>query len=180
MTKTGSYLLIFMLAVASCGEEDTDKPSTPLPFFDLTGFIAATVRDSQTMDVKKSVLVDRLTETKSIDSYKIWQDIKQFDAYDINRPALFDKYHIDSIIQGNLKEISYHPTEEDLKVRLLRVQYDQNRVTKIVIKTVFNSFLEDVFLDIEWVPQDGYEIHRSSDKLLGSTTSQVISVQQIK
>jgi hypothetical protein len=178
MTKPGSYLLLFLLTLASCSQENSSKPAATLPFFDLSGYISATVRDSQIMNVKKSVIVDQLTETKNIDHYKIWQDIKQFDAYDINRPALFDKYLIDTIIEGDSKEISYHPTAEDLKVRLLKVQYEHDQVTRISINTVFSSFLEDVTLDIEWAPEDGYMIHRSSDKLLGATTNQVINVQR--
>ena len=174
--KTG--LIIFYFSVILACQPNIDKsPNAQLPFYDLSGLVAQIVSDSQIVTVEKSITIDAEPEIKKIVDYPLWKDVKEFAYYDINRPALFDKYQGDTISENGTKALVYRPLEDHLKVRLLKVFLDGQEVKRVVINSMFNSFLEDVALNIDWMIGEGYQIDRSSDKLFGNTTTQIIKVE---
>lgn len=169
------YFLLICLVIACSPSED--RENTRLPYFDLSGYISEISRDSQRYRVEKSISINGIVETQKIDNYPLWKDIEDFDAYDINRPALFDKYRIDTIQTGNMREITYHPLDDQLKVTLLKVSYQEDDLTSIQVKTATKSFLDDVQLTINWRPKEGYSLSRQSDKVLGKKSSHLVEVE---
>ncbi len=168
------FILIGLVTACSSAE---DRENVTLPYFDLSGYIRDICSDSQRYQVEKSISLNGIVETQKIDNYPLWKDIKDFDAYDINRPALFDKYRIDTTQTGNIREITYQPLDDQLKVTLLKVSYEEDDLTSIQVKTATKSFLDNVELTIDWKPKTGYSLSRQSDKVLGKKSSQLVDVE---
>jgi hypothetical protein len=168
---------ILMHVACSYGIEAVQKDS--LPFFDLAGYIKTTISDSISYNVEKSITINGSIESKQIERYAIWKDVKDFDTYDINRPALFDKYQVDTIQEGPIRHIVHLPIDEDLKVRLLKISLaDDGQIIGIEINAATKSFLEDVALQITWQPGHGYVINRKSERLFKPEPSlQVVEVR---
>lgn len=177
------FCLLAFLGIAACGLNTKNQSNYQnAPFFDLSGFISTYVKDSSSHKVSKTIQVDTSVESKILDNYPIWKDIKDFDAYDINRPALYDKYSIDTIISASAYSIIYLPKEDtkDLKVTRLQVNVENGEVTSIQIKTSNNSFLDQVKMEINWTPRSGYILERVSDKIFRDQTElQTIEVSII-
>lgn len=168
------FILIALVTACSPAEQ---RENSQLPYFDLSGYIHEISTDSQRYQVEKSISINGIVETQKIDNYPLWKDIEDFDAYDINRPALYDKYRIDTSQTGNMREITYHPLDDQLKVRLLKVSYQEDDLTSIQVKTATKSFLDDVQLTINWKPKEGYSLSRQSDKVLGKKSSHLVNVE---
>lgn len=168
------FILIALVTACSPAEQ---RENSQLPYFDLSGYIQEISTDSQRYQVEKSISINGIVETQKIDNYPLWKDIEDFDAYDINRPALFDKYRTDTTQTDNIREITYYPLDDQLKVTLLKVSYEENALTSIQIKTATKSFLDNVELTINWKPKKGYSLSRQSDKVLGKKSSQLVDVE---
>ncbi|MBK8505509.1 MAG: hypothetical protein IPL46_26920 [Saprospiraceae bacterium] len=173
------HLSICLVLASACAYMNEADRKGDLPYFDLSGFIKSTVKDSATYSVEKSITINGAIESKQIAQYAIWKDLKDFDTYDINRPALFDKYMVDTIQEGSIRHIIHTPINDQLKVRLLKISYDDDdgQISTIEIKASTKSFLEDVSLEIIWHPAHGYVINRHSNRLFKADPSiQIVEV----
>lgn len=167
--KNISLCFFCLLWLFSCHRDSPGNKSDRLtdPYFDLSGYVQQYIGDSLTYRVVKTISINDITETKTIDHYPLWKDLKDFDSYDINRPALFDKYSIDSVMSNGGYTITYQPLDpnKQLKVSLLQIEVKENKINSIQIKTSTQSFLDHVTMDINWKPESGYSILRQSDKI---------------
>lgn len=171
MRKSIYWVLSGLFLLTSCmSNGDTSTNSFQPPYFDLAGFIKQSTLDTSMTRVNKTIEIDGQEESKVLEDYALWKDIRSFDAYDINRPALSDKYTADTIHSSTMTTTTYQPvdTAADLNVLLLRITKSQDTVSSIQIKTSTKSFLEHIVLDIDWRPEIGYSIHRSSKRIFSS------------
>ena len=173
MNLVRGFCLLSLFCSFSCTFLDQNSSASNVaPYFDLSGYINNYIKDSSTQAITKTIQIEGTTETKEIPSYPLWKDVHAFDAYDINRPALYDKYSIDTV-QTNPGSFSviYQPKDStsDLKVNLLQINYDQDQLQSIQIETSTKSFLEKVSLRINWTPSQGYTIDRITDKIFNSS-----------
>jgi hypothetical protein len=170
-------LFIWIAMIAACSGAGQAERKNNLPFFDLSGYIKNMISDSISQTVEKSITINGVIESKKIDQYAIWKDLRDFDTYDINRPALYDKYLVDTIQKGSIRQIVHTPKDDQLKVRLLKISFADGQVSEIQIKAATKSFLEDVSLEIVWRPNQGYVINRQSNRLFKADPSvQVVEV----
>ncbi len=167
--------LILALFLFGCNP-NSKVIKTPKEFFDLTQFIEAYVSDSTTLQVTKKIVVDGTAETRKLNDYPIYEDVQAFASYDINRPALFDKYGVDSELNGDTAATSYRAVDPELKVQLLKVKTKGNSVISLEIKTQSHSFLEDVSLDIYFAPDHGYQLNRQSHRIFKAPKNQLVEV----
>ncbi len=180
------FTVIFcLLALMSGCQPVTGLNDQPLhsPFFDLDKFVHEMATDTALVMVKKFVEINGQMEERSIDAYPYYKDIQNFEHYDINRPALFDKYHVDTIDAADGKVVINHgATDEKLKVRHLSIRYTASgEVDSIGIHSHANSFLEEMHLYLHWLPAVGYEIVRKRSMWLkNDSTIQKITVQKVE
>lgn len=172
-------LTIWILITVGCSNVSEAVRKDNIPFFDLSGYIKSIISDSISYAVEKSITINGAIESKKILDYAIWKDLDDFDTYDINRPALFDKYLVDTIQEGSIRQIIHTPKNDDqLKVRLLKISHVSGQISEIEIKAATKSFLEDVSLEIVWKPGKGYIINRQSKRLFKPDPSiQVVEVK---
>ncbi len=166
----------FFLIVACVPGEMTDAEK---PFFDLSGFIAEVTADSQLVSVQKTVDIAGQSEMKMMEEYALWKDEQRFDNFDINRPALFDKYRVDTVQRGGLKIISYLALDPDLQVQSFQVDFVQDVVDQIIVISQSKSFLENMKSQLTWRPGRGYLYQKSSDKLFSDHENQFIQVEVV-
>jgi len=171
-------MALVLLTYFGCGVDGGDNQANKLPYFDLSGYIKEAIKDSLLITVDKSIQSDSSIEAKTISDYALWRDLEGFSSYDINRPALFDKYTVDTTILGTRKEITCTANDHALQVQSQKVVYENSEISAIEIKTTSNSFLGNIELEILWKPRSGYILHRKSDRIFGEESTQTITVQK--
>ncbi len=178
MGRIFCILSLLAIACSSGTEELTDLKS---PFFDLKGFIQEVTQDSTGISVYKSITVNGKKEEKELTEYALWYDLQQFENYDINRPALFDKYDTDTIPSEDGSIIRHQAMDSSLHVQLLETfrSADQS-IDSIHIDLSSKSFLEDMTVDISWSVKDNSYQMRRVTKMIGSDPdTHVVSVRKM-
>lgn len=169
------YAPLFALALlaatlqTSCEEQVSAAASQPDPFFDLEAYIEGQISglNQEQPKVRKTISVEGQRETQQFDSLDYRTELKTFLNSDINRKAWVDKYKADSTFEGSqLKQVAYTATGEDLKTRLLRVQYEQGKVSDIYIENRTNSIVADVRQDLHFQPGQGYRLVTTQETVL--------------
>ena len=173
--------LLAILLMFSCQSSAPSAAQKDLRFFDLEGFVQDFVSDSVLVSVQKKVILNGEEESKELPHYPLYLDIEPIEHYDINRPALYDKYSIDTIVEGPQQVLQYKALDEELSVRKLRItmKSDSDTVQKVEIVTSTHSFLENVEMQLVWHIEDGYSLSRKSNKRLGEPTEQQVIVNRI-
>ncbi len=161
--------LLTTLLHTSCEEQVAAVANQPDPFFDLEAYIEEQISDlnQKQPKVRKTISVEGQKETQQFDSLDYRTELKTFLNSDINRKAWIDKYKADSTFEGSqLRQVTYKATGEDLKTRLLRVQYEQGKVSDIYIENRTNSLVADVRQDLHFQPGQGYRLVTTQETVL--------------
>ena len=122
-------------------------------------------------DEKKWMVNDKISLTKILslngetDTLYVQQpdfelELDVFINADINKPALSDKYSVDSIFRSDkLYKITYTAKDEKLKTRKLSVRFDsQNKVVNVDIRLVNGSPITKNVQHLIYRPNNGYVI----------------------
>jgi hypothetical protein len=172
-----AILLIVIGMVSYSCQPVTVAEGGRTPFFDLADFIDKYIEDPQQFNVSKTVEIDGQVETIDFSDYDLYADIAGFENYDINRPALFDKYDVDTILAADQSYLFVHQAKEDnLKVQELTVKKEGSQIDSIGVTAVTNSFLEKMQLRLSWIPASGYEINVVSKKVFQDSLHQTVRV----
>ena len=165
MWRVFAILTLMTIGCASSTEDLNQQD----PFFDLKGFIQEVTQDSAGVSVYKAITVNGNKEEKELTDYALWYDLQQFVNYDINRPALFDKYSTDTIRLDQGSIIRHQAMDSTLSVQLLETFKNADEsVDSIHIDILSRSFLEDMSVDISWdVKGNSYYLQRVT-KMIGS------------
>ena len=171
------YLLSMLLMITACTAE-IQPISTNHSFFNLAQFLSDYVADSVLVDVTKTTEINGLRETREIEHYPLFEDLSAFANYDIDRPALLDKYIVDSTWESSRLTVHYQSIDSSLKVRSMRItQIPADEVQQIEINAVSRSFLEDAAVSILIKPSSGYSLKRISHKIFQDPRQQVVDVK---
>ncbi len=168
---------IIGLLVLSCADRDITRESTRMQFFDIAQLIDS-LPASRSLNVLKTIMVDGVQEEKLLAGYDFHRDIEGFENYTINKPALYDKYEVDSIMDdgGVLSTLVYTGLDEDLKVQKMEVTYDGSSPRSISLKLKTDSFLEDIEMDIQWNINTDYQVVKREKRIFGKEHQHEIRV----
>jgi hypothetical protein len=158
-----SILISFLFTlVFSCSQkgEVNNQPSSS--FFSMIDFME---------EEKKWMVNDKISLTKILslngekDTIYIVQpnftsELDVFIKSDINKPSLYDKYSVDSLVNsGKLYKIIYTAKDEMAKTRKLSIQFDsQNKVGLIDIRLFNGSPITKNVQHLTYMPKIGYKI----------------------
>ena len=148
-------------------------------FFDMEKYVNRVISDSLSTTVIKTIQVNGKSEQKKLVDYPLWLDIKNFAQYNINKPALLDKYQVDSLQEGNELKVSYISLDEKHHVSELQIWYQEQHIDSIRVLTSLKSFIEESTLEIRWTPGKGYVIDKNVQGRFSKEKNQHISVQVI-
>ncbi|NND07528.1 MAG: hypothetical protein HKN87_14215 [Saprospiraceae bacterium] len=172
--------MILAVCILSGCLPDEQARDANKPFFDLAGYISQSIADSQYVTVSKTVVIGGVEEIQEITDYPYWKDLKRFEGFDINRPALFDKYTSDTLQELDHQVMKYEATEPKLHVQSLEIQTRADEVVKIQVHSKSESFLENLDIIFTWIPEEKYSYEKSSDKLFGDRQKQEVRVAFLK
>ena len=160
-----AFLMIFtVVLVWACNDADAPVESriNTKPYFDLKGYFEQQISQLKTSQPKavKKVSIGAKTEEITTDTLDYAQELRIFTDSDINKPAWLDKYTIDSVKNtgGNLQAISYKANTDDLKVRLIEVNFSQDTITRIYIVNRLNTAVADADQELVFMPGKGYKL----------------------
>lgn len=170
-------ITILACLVLACADKAATSKANQVVFFDIAQLIDS-LPANRSLNVVKSITVDGVQEEKHLGEYDFHRDIEGFENYTINKPALHDKYAVDSIIDDNgaLNTLIYTGLDEDLKVQKMEVTYDANTPRSISLKLKTDSFLEDVEMDIQWNINTDYQVLKREKRIFGKEHQHEIRV----
>ncbi len=178
--KIGCCLLILMIFFQNC-QPSTSTPTNAIekPFFDLKGYFEQQkTRLSALSNFTKTTVVDGKAETKKIEKLNFNNELRIFEEADINRPAWFDKYTVDSVLQnGNLTKISYAANDEKLEIRTIVLDFFQQKVSKINVEKSAETALADTQFKLTYEPKTGYSIENTQQLTVGEDKAFLVKVR---
>lgn len=151
-----------LLAACSPAPQPDASKMTAKPFFDLKGYFGQQMTDlaRKNPSVVKRLRIGEKTEEITPDSIDFKQELKVFADADLNRPAWFDKYTVDSIRNdaGELTHIAYKALATDLKVQQLEIDFAAGTASRIHIVSQLKTAVADSKQDLTYEPSVGYKV----------------------
>lgn len=158
-------------AVLLAGCVDAVEEVSPLAdsrrFFNLSEWAALQDSLLAGRGLEKTVVVNGLRESRRLDAVDWSEELAPFAQSDIDRPALWDRYDVDSVAtQGGGAVVVYEALDDDLFTRRLEVATDaRGGVTRLAIDNAFESFVADTEQRLEWTP-GAYRVYSRQDARL--------------
>lgn len=153
-----------LVAIWGCQTTTSEPPQTQAieaVYFDLEGYFQEEIErlEQAEKSATKIVRVNDQTEEKTLQQLDFSQELDVFINADINRPDWIDKYKVDSTFQnGALTQLLYEALTEQLRVRHIQIDFQEGKVSKIVIKKGGNSNIAGSEQEIMYLPKEGYNI----------------------
>lgn len=151
------FILIFICTACSSNEQSDAVQVNH--FFDLKGYFQKQMKSNERYTaIKKTVSVDRKTQTKTLDHIDWKKELNAFASADINKTAWQDKYRIDTMATINAVNVVYTALDDDLKTRIINIQLDQDTVKYISIEQLGNNMIYNSEKILTYTPKVGYTL----------------------
>ncbi|HMN91335.1 MAG TPA: hypothetical protein PKD70_07200 [Saprospiraceae bacterium] len=171
-------IIIAAYVLFGCGRAQ-ERTEAPVTFFDLKGYFQQEIKRLETSNYSfaKTVRINDSTEHQQSQTLHFEQELTPFIQCDINRRDWLDKYQVDSVIEnGYLTALRYTAQDERLRTRVLDIQFQQNLVHSVQIKTGGQSTVAGSTQQLQYQPQQGYSIQSIQQTLLGKDKNLEINV----
>lgn len=148
-----TFLFGFFVLLSACTAEPNQSQKTPLTiFFDLKEFVKKQNSELGLIPMTKTVTINDSIKTLAQDSVNWKQEFSALENSNINLPALWDKYQVDTINQGNTSFIHYHAIDNKVKTQSLLVKYRKGEIYQIEVKNNKKSPIAKTKEKITWTP----------------------------
>ena len=148
------------LSVTACSPS-VKEGALAKPYFDLKGyFLQEAERLSGESGFSKTVNLDGQVEQQTLDSLNWSTEFQAFADADINLPAWYDKYSIDSTFTENglLSSLRYMVQDSSLNTKIIAINFIAGVPNLIEIERQSNSPLAQTYKKLEYKPATGYTI----------------------
>ncbi len=157
------FLVIVLLLLSGCNTNKQEAISEQMdqPFFNIKSFLDAEIlRVSSIGTFRKITMVNGLTEEKGLDSLDLKSELSLFYDVDINRPAWIGKYSVDSTfnVDKQLTRLHYLAKDEDLGIRSLTIEFQNDAVERLEAIKVSSSALAKSNQKLSYSPATGFII----------------------
>ena len=165
-----ALFLIVMLAACTGTETDSDISSIDPNFFNLTDYVELQKTRLANTPITKTVSVNGIEETQKITAVDWELELAPFVQSNIDRPALWDSYAMDSVSCQGLKKLVYLSNDADNFTKSLEVTYVDvskplDSVYAVYIRNGFESYIANTSQQlIFW--DGGYEIRSTQAAVL--------------
>lgn len=159
-----AFFMIFALLLVTACTPDTPAASkiNAKPYFDLKGYFEEQIKslNASQPKVSKKVSLSGKFEELTPDTLDYAQELRSFADADINKPAWLDKYAIDSLknTSGSLQTVRYKAMAEELKIRLIEINFNQNTPERIYIVKKLHTAVANAEQELEYKPGKGYKM----------------------
>lgn len=166
--------------MAACTPSSADAVEEELPFFDLRGYIDSEV-DRLTeakVRVNKTITLNGVSETKSLDEVNFSNDLRLFREADINKPAWREKYTTEEqSLSGSHLITTYLAQDSNLIVLKLLVEEDQGVPIRIELERKTGTILSDGVHQLKYAPASGYSVKTKQTNRFGDDIDALIDVK---
>jgi hypothetical protein len=157
-----TFITFLIIGHLSCSSKKPNPDRSTITFFSLADFI----KEEQAWLKKEGIiLIKILTLNEKRDTIKLYQpdferELDLFLKADINKPALSDKYSIDSVFHhGNLFKVLYTSKDKKVYTQRLSIQYNtRGKVAVVDIRLYNGSPLTVNVQHLVFRPTKGYQI----------------------
>ncbi|MBR9923322.1 MAG: hypothetical protein GYB31_21020 [Bacteroidetes bacterium] len=174
----GSLAAILLLNLTACvGPVETE--GIQAPYYDLEAYFKAEGDrlDASGFQFQKTARVNGKTEERQLSDLEWATEFKAFADSDINLPAWYDKYAIDSSFtaNGGLERITYTLQDSSLRTKFIQIDFQDDKPKYIEIHRESQSPLATTSSDLTYDPDQGYFIQHK--QLLKLSEEKTISVE---
>lgn len=156
-----NYINIFIL-IFICFACSSNQPSNAVQvnhFFDLKAYFQEQMKwNERYTAIEKTVSADSKAQTETLDYIDWEKELNAFALADINKTAWQDKYRIDTMATINATNVIYTALNDDLKTRLINIQFDQDTVKYISIEQLSNNMIYNSQKTLTYTPKVGYTL----------------------
>ncbi|MBX2816765.1 MAG: hypothetical protein KTR24_12230 [Saprospiraceae bacterium] len=171
------WIYLAVLAIL-CSCAPIEEQGTQSAFFSMADLVDQHLQGSDSLvDVVKTITVDGTPERQELKAYKINRDIQGFASLDIDRPALWEKYQVDTSKLADGERVFYQALADDLSIRSVEIITENGEVSRVRTLKRANTFLADVQSEYDWVPSMGYTILRNEKRLFADPSQHEITVE---
>lgn len=148
------------------------------PFFDLETYFNQEITrlEQQQIRLKKRISLGDKTEEKILTEYDLSDELTFFLDANINKTAWLDQYTVDSIfVQKTLSGLRYLAKNEDLKIKKVTIDFENQTVAQIEIIKRNPTIIADAEQQLKYQPKTGYSIEHLQEIRLGKP--QVLKIE---
>lgn len=191
MTTSSSFYFIIVLSafllVNACTQSsiNLEEEAYLIHYFDLAEYAEEEVArlNEEAYQFRKTISINGETETVELETLDLITELNFLSKNNINRPALTDRYQVDSIMntKGDLQRIVHEATDEDLALQYLAIDFDEaQEVSQIEMRTGSNSRLLTAVSEAIYKPNEGYRLTNKQKILMFGKQDMVIEVTYLK
>jgi hypothetical protein len=157
-----TFIAFLLINSLSCSTKELKSGQTNLSFFSLIDFMSLEQKE-MLKDKTRLIKVLHLNgkrDTLVLDRPNFENELDVFKKADINKPALSDKYAIDSVLQkGQLFKVIYTSKDKKLLTQKLSIQYNAlGKVVSIDVQLYNGSPITKNVQHLIYKPTFGYQI----------------------
>jgi hypothetical protein len=157
-----TFIAFLLINSLSCSTKELKSGQTNLSFFSLIDFMSLEQKE-MLKDKTRLIKVLHLNgkrDTLVLDRPNFENELDVFKKADINKPALSDKYAIDSVLQkGQLFKVIYTSKDKKLLTQKLSIQYNAlGKVASIDVQLYNGSPITKNVQHLIYKPTYGYQI----------------------
>ncbi len=178
--------LSLLLISLGCADsiEQVDPLASSRHFFDLSNFVELQDSLLRGKPMTKSVTVNGAQQTLQLESVDWAEELAPFAQSNINRPALWDAYRIDSTESRGQRIFRYAALDSSLFTRRIEVVVEDARrpldsVVTIRVDNRFDSFIASTRQRLLWTPGH-YEIYsEQAARMLDQRDLEIVGDSQL-
>lgn len=157
-----TFIAFLLISSLSCSTKELESGQSNVSFFSLIDFISME-KNNMVKDKTKLIKVLHLNgkrDTLVLDQPNFGNELDVFIKADINKPALSDKYAIDSLLKkGRLFKVLYTSKDKKLRTQKLSIQYNTlGKVASIDVQLYNGSPITKNVQHLIYKPTFGYQI----------------------
>jgi len=157
--------LIFIAFLSAC-KPDSKETGEKLTYFDLKGYFktdSAKLAKANKL-VLKTVVHNKITETKRVHIDNWGNELRLFSSSDINKPAWKDSY----AMQNTTNTLIYTAQDSTLETKRIIINKDGDKVKWILIFNHTKNLLYETKEKLTYIPDSMYRIEKTQKvRLLG-------------
>lgn len=163
------FVLGFTILLLSACELEQEVQINQHSFFDLKGFFEGEQARLKTKkEFIKSVKIDGQEEEEIFNQLDLEKELAIFKNSDINKVAWLDKYSVDTTFSTarQVSSILYTANDKDLRTQSLKIDFNKEKVSQIVIKNKSKSMIASTDQVLTYTPNKGYTVRSGQDMAL--------------
>lgn len=173
-------LMVSLIIFSACNDDNSSSNANidnrDIEFFDLKAFFEDEIKNFQYTSIEKTVRLNDETETQILAEFDAAKELEIFKKNNLNNPSWKDKYQV----AQEPKVETYEAADDDLKIKKVTIERENNQVKKITIMTTANQRVFKAAKTLTYEPKVGYSIKNNQNVTLMGETDMEVQVKFLK